>query len=399
MDLKHLQNIQTVFDDAVAAHKVAGLNCAVYKDGKEMGYWQAGYSDLENKKAFNRDTICRLFSMSKPVTCVAAWILIEQGKIDLADEVGKYIPDYWNLQISYDSGRKGTMKKSNRNVTIQDLLNMTSGFTYGAWWDGAPYGEHLTSDLIAELNEDCLGPCKISTMDFATKLAKIPVSFEPGTNYAYGLSADIMGAVIEVVSVMKFSEFLKKNIFEPLGMKDTAFYVPSEKQNRLSKVYACDNEKDMILFENPNLGIQNKMDHAPSFESGGAGLCSTLDDYLKFALMLVNGGELNGKRILQKRTVEYFTQARLRQDLQECFNKNMEHFSGYTYCNFLRVAFEPGRCKYLTEEGEFGWDGWLGPYLSVDIKNNLVIVMLMQKTGAGTWEVTRKCKNIINSSL
>ena len=236
-------------------------------------------------------------------------------------------------------------------------------------------------------------------MDFAKKLAKIPVSFEPGTNYAYGLSADIMGAVIEVVSGMKFSEFLKKNIFEPLGMKDTDFYVPSEKQNRLSKVYACDNEKDMILFENPNLGIQNKMDHAPSFESGGAGLCSTLDDYLKFALMLVNGGEYKGKRILQKKTVEYFTQARLRQDLQECFNKNMEHFSGYTYCNFLRVAFEPGRCKYLTEEGEFGWDGWLGPYLSVDIKNNLVIVMLMQKTGAGTWEVTRKCKNIINSSL
>lgn len=141
------------------------------------------------------------------------------------------------------------------------------------------------------------------------------------------------------------------------------------------------------------------MDHAPSFESGGAGLCSSLDDYLKFALMLSNKGELNGKRILQAKTVEYFTKAQLRDNLQEKFNQNMENFTGYTYCNFLRIAYEPGKCKYLTEKGEFGWDGWLGPYLSVDIKNQLVIVMLMQKTGAGTWELTRKLKNIVNSSL
>lgn len=399
MDLNHLQNIQDVFDDAVSLHKVAGVNCAVYKDGKEVGYWQSGFADVENKKPFVRDTICRLFSMTKPITCVAAWILIEKGKIDIADEVGKYIPEFWNLQISYDSGRDGKMQKSNRNVTIQDLLNMTSGYTYGAWWDGALYGEHLTSDLLAELNDDCLEECKISTLDVAKRLAKIPVSFEPGTGYAYGLSADIMAAVIEVVSKMKYSDFLKKYIFEPLGMTSTDFYVHLENYNRLSKVYICDNQKDILEFKNAHLGIQPKMDHAPSFESGGAGLCSSLDDYLKFALMLSNKGELNGKRILQAKTVEYFTKARLRDNLQEKFNQNMENFTGYTYCNFLRIAYEPGKCKYLTEKGEFGWDGWLGPYLSIDIKNQLVIVMLMQKTGAGTWELTRKLKNIVNSSL
>ena len=399
MDLNHLQNIQRVFDDAVAAKKVAGLNCTVYQNGDEIGYWQSGYADVENEKAFNRDTICRLFSMSKPITCVAAWILIEQGKIDLADEVGKYIPEFWNLQICYEGGRNGKPVKSARNVTIQDLLNMTSGYTYGAWWEGAPLGEHLTSDFLNELNEDCKGPCKITTMDFAKKMATIPVSYEPGTNYSYGLSADIMGAVIEVVSGMKYSEFLKKYIFEPLGMKDTAFYVLQEKQNRLSKVYTCDDGKDYVKFENPNLGIQYKMDHAPSFESGGAGLCSTLDDYLKFALMLVNKGELNGKRILQPKTVEYFSKARLTENLQQKFNQNMEHWAGHTYCNFLRVAFEPGRSKYLSEQDEFGWDGWLGPYVNIDLKNNLVIVMLMQKTNSGTWEVTRKMKNIVYSSL
>ena len=399
MDLKHLQNIQITFDSAVASHKVAGLNCAVYKNGNEMGYWQAGYADVENKKPFSRNTICRLFSMSKPITAVAAWVLIEQGKLDLAAPLGKFIPEFNDLQISYDSGRNGKMQPAQRRITIQDLLNMTSGYTYGAWWDGAPYGEHLTSDLIADLNSDCLGPCKITTQEFAKRLAKIPVSFEPGTDYNYGLSADLMGAVIEVASGMKFSAFLKKYIFDPLGMKDTGFYVPAEKQDRLSKVYTCDNEKDVISFESPNLGIQYKMDHQPSFESGGAGLCSTLDDYLKFALMLANGGELNGKRILQKRTVEYLSKARLTEKLQKCFDNKMEQWSGHTYCNLLRIAYRPGEAKYVTELNEFGWDGWLGPYLSIDLKNHLVIVMLMHKTNSGTWEVTRKLKNIVNTSL
>ena len=399
MDTKHLSKLQDVFIDSVDEKKVAGVNCVIYKDNKEIGYWQVGCRDIENDLPFERDTICRLFSMTKPVTAVAAWILIEQGKIDLADEVGKYIPEFWNLQISYDKGRNGTAKKASRNVTIQDLLNMTSGYTYGAWFKDAPLGEHLTSDFINELNEDVTGKNKITTLDVAKRLAAIPVSFEPGTNYAYGLSADIMGAVIEVVSGMKFSDFLKKNIFEPLGMNDTDFYVPAEKQDRLAKAYICYDGKNIKEFKSPNLGIQYKMDHAPSFESGGAGLCSTLDDYLKFALMLVNKGEYNGVRILQQRTVEYLASARLRNDLQQKFDQKMENWSGHTYCNFMRIASEPGKCKYLAEQNEFGWDGWLGPFVNIDIKNNMVIVMLMQKTNAGTWELTRKMKNVVYSSL
>ena len=116
MDTNHLSKLQDVFSDSVDAKKVAGVNCVVYKDNKEIGYWQSGYRDVENNLSFDRNTICRLFSMSKPVTAVAAWILIEQGKIDLADEVGKYIPEFWNLQVSYDKGRNGTAKKAARNI-------------------------------------------------------------------------------------------------------------------------------------------------------------------------------------------------------------------------------------------------------------------------------------------
>lgn len=398
MDTKHLQFIQSAIDDAVKAKKIAGLNVLIVKDGKEQGYWESGLRDIEAGEKFARDTIVRLYSQSKPVTAVAALILVEEGKIELNDEVGQYIPEFWNLQISTEAGRNGKAHKANRPVLIQDLLNMTSGYTYGAWWDGAPLGEHLTSDLIQELNADVIGERKISTLDVARKLAAIPVSFEPGTDYNYGLSADILGAVIEVVSGMKFSEFLKTRIFDPLGMKDTGFYVPAEKLNRLSKVYK-QTEKGMELFEYPNLGIQPFMDKEPSFESGGAGLCSTIDDYLKFAQMLCNGGEFNGVRILHQRTVEFMVNSRLRTNLQQKFDEKMEHLAGYTYCNLCRVAIDAGRCKALTENGEFGWDGWLGPFVSIDIKNKLIMLMLMQRTDSGTTNTTRKVKNIVYSSL
>ncbi len=403
MEKKQLDDIQSVFDGAVASKRVAGVNVLVYKDDSEVGYWQAGCSDIDNKKSFSRDTICRMYSMTKTVTSVAAMQLVEQGKIDLGEDLGTYIPEFYNLQVCTEGGRNGKPHKSYRNILIQDLMNMTSGYTYGAWSENCPAGEHLTSDLINELNQSAAGANNITTQDVALRLAKIPVSFEPGTDYQYGLSADIMGAVIERVSGMKLSEYMKKNIFEPIHMNDTAFYVPQEKQTRLSKVYKSikdeSGKRHLEPFTNCNLGIQAEMDKQPAFESGGAGLCSTVDDFMKFARMLTNGGELDGVRILKEKTVQYLTEARLRPDLQKRFDIKMEHMSGYTYCNYMRVAYQKGMCKAITEDGEFGWDGWLGPYLSVDLKNRLAIVMTMQLTDAGTTEITRKVKNIIYTSL
>lgn len=402
MNLKQLNKIQAVLDAAVENKELAGMNLLVCKDGKEIGYWEAGKADIENNKKYSRDTICRMYSMSKTVTSVAAMILVEEGKLDLADELGKYLPQFWNVQVCTEAGKNGTPHKAAKPILVQDLMNMTSGYPYGAWGPECPLGMHLTSELIDDLNKDVTGENKITTQMVADRLSKIPLIFEPGTNYNYGFSADIVGALIEKISGMKFSDFLKEKIFNPLGMKDTAFYVPQEKQPRLSKVYCsveADGKNHLELFTNPNLGIQDKMDREPAFESGGAGLCSTVDDYMKFANMLVNGGELNGIRILQKRTVDFMTSARLTENLQKCFNNNMPHLSGYTYCNFMRIAFEPGRCKYLSDYEEFGWDGWLGPYLSVDRKNNLTFVITMQRCDSGTVSATRKIKNIIYSAL
>lgn len=396
MNLQKINEIESVIRSYVDAQKVAGVNLLVRKDDKEVCYFEHGMADREKNLLFTRNTICRLFSMSKPVTSVAAMILIERGKLDLAEEVGKYIPEFWNLQFCTPDGKT---EKAKRNLLVQDLLNMTSGYTYGARGENSTVGENLTSDLLDELNEDVLNDCKISTLEVAKRLAAIPVNFEPGTDYQYGLSADILGVVIEVASGMRFGDFLQKNIFEPLGMKDTGFYIPQEKQYRFAQSYEEISGQKMKLFTNPNLGIEPFMNKKPAFESGGAGLVSTVDDYMNFVSMLVNGGILNGKRILQEKTVEYLANARLRKNVQEKFDQKMEHLSGYTYCNLMRIAYKPGECKAITQENEFGWDGWLGPYMSVDLKNHLGIVMMMQKVNSGTWDLTRKIKNIIYTSV
>lgn len=408
MNYKLLENIQPVLDDFVNKKEAAGLNLLLCKDGREIGYWQSGLADLEKSQPYQRDTIARLYSMSKPVTAVAAMILMEEGKLDFAAELFRYLPEFKDVKVCTDRGHKGNPRPATRPILIQDLLNMTSGYGYGAWGEASFYGEHLTSELINDLNEDekDSGKNQITTREFARRISSIPLNFEPGTEYNYGYSADILGAVIEEVSGMKFSQFLSNQIFKPLGMDDTAFYVPDSKQNRLAKVYRSvedwsdgSEKRQLELFTNCNLGIQDKMNHEPAFESGGAGLCSTVDDYMKFALMLTNGGQLNGRRILSENTVRRFSDSRLMPDVQRTFDIKMPHLAGYSYCNLMRVAANPGACNVFTSKGEFGWDGWLGPYMSVDRETGITIVMTMQRCDSGTTSAARKARNIIYSTL
>lgn len=405
MKTEFFQTIQSLMDEYTQNNYCAGVNAILYKDNKEIGYWQSGYADIENGKKYKRDTICRMYSMSKTITAAAAYILIQQGKLDLGQDLAFYLPCFSNLMVCETPGRNGTPRKSTRPILIQDLLNMTSGYTYGAWNEQGTLCEHLTSDLINELNADVTSSNKITTQDFAERISKIPVSFEPGTDYQYGYSADILGAVIEKIAGCSFGDFLNENIFAPLGMKDTDFYVPKEKQQRLSNVYRStmcpEYSRPAILeqFTSCNLGISHKMDRMPAFQSGGAGLCSTIDDFARFGLMLLNGGELDGQQILNKKTVDFMSSCELSSQLQQKFDQKMGHLSGYTYCNLLRIAKNPEQCKAMTCKGEYGWDGWLGPYIGIDPANNLLLVMTMQRCDTGTSDLTRRIKNVIYSIL
>ncbi|MCI9372859.1 MAG: beta-lactamase family protein [Lachnospiraceae bacterium] len=381
-----LARLADVLQEMVDTGFVAGVTCMVLQDGEEQCYYEAGFQDSANRIPIARNTIFRLYSMTKPITSAAVMMLLEDGKLDLLEPVSKYLPGFLNQTVI----RNGMETPVSRPVTIQNLLNMTSGLTY----DGQNcVTEVRTGALFQEAADKLSSPHPLSTVEFMNRLGKIPLAFEPGEKWQYGASADVLGAIVEIVSGMRFGEFLEKRIFAPLGMKDTAFYVPQDKQSRLSKVYEATPD-GLKTYHGSHLAVQNRMERNPAFESGGAGLVSTIDDYAAFAQMLLQ----NGSCLLSPKTVEFMTGSRLMPALQNDVNR-WESMPGYTYANLLRIMTNPEIAVSMGSRGEYGWDGWLGPYMTNDPANRLTLLIMQQKTGSGTTEYTRKIRNVVFSSL
>lgn len=390
LDKNKLARLEGILQEMVAVGFVAGVNCMVLQDGEEQCYYEAGYRDAANRIPITRDTIFRLYSMTKPITSAAVMMLLEEGKVDLLEPVSKYLPGFAEQYTI----RNGVMTPITHPVTIQHLLNMTSGLVYPGENCAA---EVRTGTLIQEVMDKLTSPEPLTTVEIMNRLGQFPLAFQPGEKWQYGTSADVLGAVVEVASGMRFGEFLEERIFKPLGMKDTAFYVPQEKQERLSKVYepTPDGLKE---YYGSHLGIQNLMEFEPAFESGGAGLVSTIDDYKVFSQMLLHGGSFRGVTLLSPKTVEFMTGAHLTPALQDYVNQ-WENLPGYTYSNLLRIMTDPGAAVSLGSKGEYGWDGWLGPYMTNDPANRMTLLIMQQKTGSGTTEYTRRIRNVLFSSL
>lgn len=397
IDEQQLQHIQAVLDEAVSSQKFAGNSCLVYQGGKIRGFWASGFSRKEGKMAFARDTICRIFSMTKPVTSAAAWILIERGKIDLASPVSDFLSEFKNLSVC--EGEKIVPCK--KTLLVRDLLNMTSGYSYGGFQDES---HRQISVLIAELDGALKKGNPISTAELVSRAAKIPLSFAPGERFEYGISADILGALIEKAAGMSLGAFFKAEIFDKLGMNDTAFFVPREKSGRTANVYEqiFDGEQRSLKLRTDSiLGIPNEIDCAPAFESGGAGLWSTVDDYMRFCRMLVRGGELDGVRILQRNTVRAMHTLHISGAAQAAFEEGLPQLSGYSYGNLMRILTDESKSTTISRgNSEFGWDGALGTYMAVDSANDTAIVFFTQCANDGGYTTTaRKIKNIVYSAL
>lgn len=392
MDKNKLQNLQNILDEMTSRNFTAGVNCLVLQDGIEQCYFQSGYQDIENNKPMSRDTIFRLYSMSKTVTCVATHILIDRGQLDLFDDVSKYLPGFKSPTIVDENQN---IVGASRQVRIHDLLDMTSGLSYpGVNNESEVAAGKLMDEIIERMDTDS----PLSTVDIANRAGSLPLAFNPGSHFRYGFSADILGAVIEVVSGQKYSDFLKENIFIPLGMNNTDFWVPQDKQHRLAKVYN-NHTGESVLYTYPNLGVSNHMLTPPAFESGGAGLCAGIDDFVPFTKMLMNNGEYNGKRILSEAAVKFISTHRLPDSFNSDIYGNMPHLSGYSYSNLMRVMTDAENAYSYGENGEFGWDGWLGTYMAIDPVNKLTILIMMQRVDAGTTEYTRRIRNLIYGSL
>lgn len=393
MNIKILNNIEHILNDALKDNKVAGGTVCIIKDNEEVYRKHFGFADREKRIVPNDDTIFRMFSMTKPITAVATLILMERGILDYNDKVSKYLDGFKNPTVLDWNTGKGI--PASREIEIRDLLTMTSGLVYPADWSESCKQMALLFDKNTELIKQGGG---MSTVDFCNEIGKIPLVCEPGDTWLYGTSADVLGAVIEVASGKSLGQFLQDEIFTPLSMVDTGFYIPEEKYHRLAQAYYHDSEGNFKIFDFMNLCITDYK-KPPKFESGGAGLVSTINDYQKFIKMLLNEGTLNGVRILGRKSIDLMRTPYLNKEIMSKRDNIKDNNAGYNYGCLVRVLENKQIAGTNGSIGEFGWDGWTGNYFNIDPVEKLSIMYFIQQCGAGFSDVVRKIRAITYGAI
>jgi CubicO group peptidase (beta-lactamase class C family) len=348
LDARGLQRMESVVRADVEKKRIPGAVMLVARDGRVLHQSATGLQDPQKGTPMRTDSIFRLYSMTKPIVTVAAMMLVEEGKLQLSDPVSMHVPDLKGLRVGVEKDGRLEIVPAVREPTVHDLMRHTSGFTYGV------FGKSLVKDLYKKNDVDGTDH---DLAQFVKKLASVPLMYQPGTTWEYGRSTDVLGYVVERVSGMPLDAFLEARIFKPLGMKDTAFYVPADKLDRLAEPFAGG-------------GAMLDVTKKPKYLAGGQGLVGTAADYFRFAQMLLNGGELNGARLLSKKTVEYMTSDHL--------GAIRGPTPGYGFGLGFTVRLADGQSPLAGTAGDYNWAGLGGTYFWVDPKERLVGVWMMQ---------------------
>ena len=362
-----LNRLTSTMQQYVDQQRAAGIVTLLVRQGKVVHLEAFGYRDLESKAPMRTDTIFRIASMSKAVTSLAAMILLEEGKLLLNDPVSKFIPSFRETTVMVPpppgavEGTPVSVVPANRQITIRDLLTHTSGISYGY---GPAAALYKAANVQGWYFADKAEPIAV-TID---RLAKLPFDAQPGERYVYGFSTDVLGVVIEKASGMSLDEFFRTRIFEPLKMVDTHFYLPPEKRDRLATVYSLRDGR-LERAPDPGTGQGDYVDGPRQSFSGGAGLLSTASDYARFLQMLLNGGELDGVRLLSPKTVELMTS----NHVGTLFNEGRTGFSlGF------EVVEHVGRYGSHGSVGQFSWGGAYHTTYWADPQEQLVGVLMTQ---------------------
>lgn len=382
--------IDRIIQNEIQEKQISGAVIKLLQHGMPLYEKAYGLADIEQNRPMQMDTIFRIFSMTKPITAAAALLLVERGVLDLWNPVSKYLHNYKDQYVLTEKGEQ-PVKQAMR---VWDLLNMTSGLSY----------PDLNSEVgrrTAKLYDELLA-CqdkgkRISTVDLAERIGELPLMFSPGETWMYGTSADVLGAVIEVASGEQFGQFLKKEFFDPLEMTDTGFYVPETKRERFAQFYRhIDEPNELKPHLERNLGMEGYF-APPAFESGGAGLVSTVQDYERFASMLLYGGSYQGRRILGRKTVEFMHTNQLKESQRKTLN--WDSVQGYGYGNLMRILIDPVLAGSNADIGEFGWDGWCGTYFTIDPAADFLMLYFIQRCDTGCNATTRKLRAAAYSLL
>jgi CubicO group peptidase (beta-lactamase class C family) len=338
--------------------RVSGVVTMVAKDGKVVEFDAAGKREIEHGTPMQKDSIFRIYSMTKPITGVAMMILFEEGKWQLNDPVSKHIPEFANLKVAKVNAANGTVTQvaPDHPMTMRELMSHSGGLTYGI------FGSTAVDKLYTEANVlDATQPMQ-SMID---KLAKIPLLFQPGERWQYSVSVDVQGYLVEKLSGQPFPEFLEQRIFKPLKMTDTAFYVPADKMNRFAGFYTTDKDGKLV----PHPGADYKA--PPALPSGGGGLVSTATDYMRFCQMLLNEGELDGQRILSPLSVQL-----MRSNMLPASARTMSPGTGFGLD--LAVVEDPVAAGGFGGAGTYYWGGYAGTWFWIDPVYRMVVVGMIQ---------------------
>jgi CubicO group peptidase (beta-lactamase class C family) len=350
----------------IATGKIPGAILLIQQHGKPVYFENFGVRDVATKIPMSPDTIFRLYSMSKPITSVAAMMLVDDGRLSLGDPVAKFIPVFATLKVGVEKPEDGKFslvhETLDRPITIEDLLRHTSGFTYGFYGDSAVRKLYAQADLF---NGD------LDNAEFVARLAELPLAEQPGTLWDYGHSTDVLGRVIEVVSGKSLFQFERERLLDPLGMNETAFYVADESKRSLIAEPMPDDR-----FVSPVAGIRDPMTPR-RWESGGAGMVGTIGDYTRFAQMLLNGGTFEGRRYLKPETVALMTSDHIGPETR--IARDYFYFpgtdSGFGLGFAVRTEVQPNTSWPL---GEYRWDGVAGTFFFIDPADDMFVICMMQ---------------------
>lgn len=381
---ERLERIGDIMQADIDAGRAVGTLAMIARHGKVAYFEGRGLADREAERPMTKDTIFRIYSMSKPITSTALMTLFEEGKFLLQEPVSKYLPELGGLPVAVDDVNEegAAMFPDNlpevdedgnvilpeenenaipavpatRDMTIQDLLRHTAGLTYGVFANTQVDQAYVRSGILI---------ANMTVEEMVGKLGKIPLLYQPGSRWHYSVSVDVQGRLIEVLSGMSFGQFLEERLFKPLGMVDTAFYVPEEKKDRFAQMYSPNEDGGL---DAANAMLSRNYDAPPTFQSGGGGLVSTASDYMRFCQMHLNGGELDGVRILSRKTVELMS---------------TDHLGGIPggpggFGLGFSVVMDLGQSGTLGSEGSFAWGGAAGTAFWIDPKEDLIGVYMIQ---------------------
>lgn len=366
-DTLELANMK--MQEYIDSGKFAGISTLIMKDGKIAQKEFFGYADLTTKKPIQENTIVRIFSMTKPITAVALMTLYDEGKFKLDDKVSKFIPEFEGLEVYTPADSSYTLESQVKEMTIRHLLTHTSGISYG--WNQKSY-----VDSLYRVNK--VGGWDQPLSNQVKLLGEMPLNFQPGTKWEYGLSIDVAGYLVEVLSGLPLDEYFKTRVFDPLKMNDTGFFVPEEQQSRLSDIFSIDKEGTLKGAEGTWSEAFKK---SPTLFSGGGGLVSTMDNYLRFCMMLLNGGELDGVRILKESTVKLV------------MSNQMPENAIYKEDNGYGLG---GNVNLLT--GEYSWAGMASTNFWIDPKHDMIIITFAQHLPSN-YGYAYKFKDLVNRAL